>query len=254
VSTEPKPIEETPLEAGTSGTAPVERETDLAGPDASAVDSSESEATAGGAEEEEIEEVYPDRPPLELIEEKEEEIEKKWYILKIQVNREDSIKDALLRRIKIAGYEKYFGEVIVPTEDVAEISSKTGKRRIVKRKLYPGYLVVQMAINDDSWFLVRETSGIGDFTSTSGKPAPMPQAEVEKILKLAHPSEEATASVRTAIPFKPHDRVRIKEGHFVNFEGEIESIDEANGRVKVLITIFGRPTPYDCNYWQLEAI
>lgn len=247
VSTEPEPIETTPVEGAPVETAPSDADMNANAKETAPVPVEESES--------EVEdEVFPDRPPLELIEEKEEELEKKWYILKIQVNREDSIRDALVRRIKIAGYERYFGEVIVPTEDVAEISSKTGKRRIVKRKLYPGYLVVQMAINDDSWFLIRETAGIGDFTGTSGKPSPMPQAEIEKILKLAHPSEDATAAVRTAIPFKPHDRVRIKEGHFVNFEGEIESIDEANGRVKVLITIFGRPTPYDCNYWQLEAI
>jgi transcription termination/antitermination protein NusG len=249
VSTEPKPIEDTPSDADMTSGAP---EAAPAGGVTSAEMASSEEPAVD--EVDEPEEVYPDRPPLELIEEKEEEIEKKWYILKEQVNREDSIRDALQRRIKIAGYERYFGEVIVPTEDVAEISAKTGKRRITKRKLYPGYLVVQMAINDDSWFLIRETGGIGDFTGTSGKPAPMPQAEIEKILKLAHPSEDASAQVKTSIPFKPHDRVRIKEGHFVNFEGEIESIDEANGRCKVLITIFGRPTPYDCNYWQLEAM
>jgi transcriptional antiterminator NusG len=249
VSTEPKPIEDTPSDADMTAGAP---EATPAG----GVTSEEMAATDENAavDVDEPEEEYPDRPPLELIEEKEEEIEKKWYILKVQVNREDSIREALQRRIKIAGYERYFGEVIVPTEDVAEISAKTGKRRIVKRKLYPGYLVVQMAINDDSWFLIRETGGIGDFTGTSGKPAPMPQSEIDKILKLAHPSEDASAQVKTSIPFKPHDRVRIKEGHFVNFEGEIESIDEANGRCKVLITIFGRPTPYDCNYWQLEAM
>jgi transcriptional antiterminator NusG len=249
VSTDPKSIEETtgvvPESAGPENAGSPPEQSDALAP---------QEAQQEEPEVEEIEEEVPDRPPLELIEEKEEEIEKRWYILKVQVNREDSIRDALQRRIKIAGYERYFGEVIVPTEDVAEISSKTGKRRIVKRKLYPGYLVVQMAINDDSWFLVRETGGIGDFTGTSGKPSPMPQSEIEKILKLAHPSEDEGAQVKTAIPFKPHDRVRIKEGHFVNFEGEIESIDEANGRCKVLITIFGRPTPYDCNYWQLEAM
>jgi transcription termination/antitermination protein NusG len=254
VSTEPKPIEDTPSDADMTAGAP---EAAPAGGVTAADMASAEEPAVDEAVADEVDvpdEAYPDRPPLELIEEKEEEIEKKWYILKVQVNREDSIRDALLRRIKIAGYERYFGEVIVPTEDVAEISAKTGKRRIVKRKLYPGYLVVQMAINDDSWFLIRETGGIGDFTGTSGKPAPMPQAEIDKILKLAHPSEDASAQVKTSIPFKPHDRVRIKEGHFVNFEGEIESIDEANGRCKVLITIFGRPTPYDCNYWQLEAM
>ena len=85
-----------------------------------------------------------------------------WYILKVQSNREDSIRDGLQRRVAIAGLDDYFGEIIVPTEMVTEF--KGGKKRVVKRKLYPGYIVVHMEINDDTWFLVRETPGIGDFT------------------------------------------------------------------------------------------
>jgi transcription termination/antitermination protein NusG len=93
-----------------------------------------------------------------------------WYILKVQSNREDSIREGLLRRVAIAGLDFYFGDVIVPMERVTEF--KGGKKRIIKRKLYPGYLVVQMEINDDTWFLVRETPGIGDFTGAAGRPTP----------------------------------------------------------------------------------
>jgi transcription termination/antitermination protein NusG len=114
--------------------------------------------------------------------------------LKVQVNREDSIREALIRRIKIEGLEGYFGDIIVPTEDVAEYS-KSGKRRIVKRKLYPGYLLVNMAITDDTWFLVRETPGVGDFTGSAGKPTPMDVHEVERILRLgAHEDEGGVRS------------------------------------------------------------
>lgn len=192
--------------------------------------------------------------PIELIQEpSDEELEKQWYILKVQVNREDSIRDALMRRVRIAGLERYFGEVIIPTEDVAEFT-KTGKRRIVKRKLYPGYIVAHMVINDDTWFLVRETSGIGDFTGSAGKPSPMPQAEIDKILRTVKPDLEGAGQVRTSIPFKQGDRVRVKEGYFQNFEGDVDAIDEAHGRVTVMINIFGRPTPVELEHWQIEAI
>lgn len=182
-----------------------------------------------------------------------EDMPRDWFILKIQVNREDSIRDALVRRIKIEGLEGYFGDIIVPTEDVAEYN-KSGKRRIVKRKLYPGYLLVNMAITDDTWFLVRETPGVGDFTGSAGKPTPMDPHEVERILRLGANEEEGSAQIKTAIPFRSGDRVRVKEGNFQNFEGDVESIDEANGRITVVITIFNRSTPVELEHWQLEAV
>jgi transcriptional antiterminator NusG len=173
-----------------------------------------------------------------------------WYILKVQSNREDSIRDALLRRIAIAGYEKYFGDIIVPIEKVSEF--KNGKKRTVKRKLYPGYIVVSMSITEDTWFLVRETTGIGDFTGAGGKPSPMLAHEISKILaKLDEKTDEAP---KLKISFVHGDRVKIKEGTFENFEGEVDTVDEANGRVTVMINIFGRSTPVELEYWQIEAI
>ncbi len=178
---------------------------------------------------------------------------REWFILKVQVNREDSIREALLRRIRIEGLEEFFGDIIVPTEDVAEYN-KSGKRRIVKRKLYPGYILVNMAITDDTWFLVRETPGVGDFTGSAGKPTPMESEEVERILKLGVSEDEGGAQVKTAIPFRRGDRVRVKDGNFQNFEGDVEAIDEANGRITVVITIFNRSTPVELEHWQLEAV
>jgi transcriptional antiterminator NusG len=176
-----------------------------------------------------------------------------WYILKVQVNREDSIRDALLRRIKIEGLEEYFADVIVPVEELAEYT-KTGKRRIVKRKLYPGYILVHMVINDDTWFVVRETPGVGDFTGSAGKPTPMETREVERILRLGTPQEDGAAPVKTSIPFRSGDRVRVKDGNFQNFEGEVDTIDEANGRIVVIINIFNRSTPVELEHWQVEAV
>jgi transcriptional antiterminator NusG len=196
-----------------------------------------------------------DVAPIESIEE-EPEVgpgEKNWYILKVQVNRESSICDALRRRVKVEGLEDYFGEILVPTEDVREFT-KTGKQRVVKRKLYPGYIVVNMAINDDTWFVVRETPGIGDFTGSAGKPTPMLPHEIERILKAAKPDEHEEKEIKTTIKFKQGDRVRVKEGHFENFEGEIDTVDETHGRVTVMINIFGRPTPVELEHWQVEDV
>lgn len=176
--------------------------------------------------------------------------DKKWYILKVQSNREDSISDTLERRIRMQGLDRYFGKVIVPKEQVTEF--KSGKKRVVSRKLYPGYILVNMILNDETWYLVRETGGIGDFTGSAGRPSPMLQADVDKLLnKSAVKPDEAP---RLKINFKKGDRVKITEGTFENFEGEVEQIDEANGRVTVMLSIFGRSTPVDIEYWQIEGI
>jgi transcriptional antiterminator NusG len=136
---------------------------------------------------------------------------------------------------------------------VAEFN-KSGKRRVVRRKLYPGYILVHMAINDDTWFVVRETPGVGDFTGSAGKPTPMEARDVERILRLGAAHEERGGPIKTAIPFKSGDRVRVKDGHFQNFEGEVDAIDEANGRVTVMINIFNRSTPVELEHWQVESV
>jgi transcriptional antiterminator NusG len=173
-----------------------------------------------------------------------------WYILKVQSNREDSIREGLLRRVKISGLEPYFGQIIVPTEQVTEF--KQGKKRVSTRKLYPGYLVVQMEINEDTWFLVRETPGIGDFTGAAGRPTPMQPHEISRIL--AKQEEKGEEAPKLRIAFRPGDRVKINEGTFENFEGEVDTVDETNGRVTVMINIFGRSTPVELEYWQIESV
>jgi transcription termination/antitermination protein NusG len=173
-----------------------------------------------------------------------------WFILKVQSNREDSIRDTLLRRISMQGMDRWFGEVIVPKEQVTEF--KSGKKRVVWRKLYPGYILVNMILNDETWYLVRETGGIGDFTGSAGRPSPMLPQDVAKLLNKTE--EKADEAPRLKIAFKKGDRVKINEGTFENFEGEVEAIDEANGRVTVMLSIFGRSTPVDIEYWQIETV
>ncbi len=142
----------------------------------------------------------------------------RWYILKVAFNREDTIRDAILKRIALSGIKDQFAEILVPTEDVVEFT-RAGKRKVVKRKLYPGYLMIRMSITDESWFLVRETLGVGDFTGSAGKPTPMNDAEVERIIKLVYPDAEEETALKTTIPFRAGDRVRVKEGNFQNLEG-----------------------------------
>jgi transcriptional antiterminator NusG len=173
-----------------------------------------------------------------------------WYILKVQSNREDSIRETLQRRIAMQGMDQWFGEVVVPKEQVTEF--KSGKKRIVQKKLYPGYILVNMILSDETWFLVRETGGIGDFTGSGGKPSPMLPQDVAKLLNKGEEKAEETPKLK--ITFKKGDRVKINEGTFENFEGEVEQIDEANGRVTVMLSIFGRSTPVDIEYWQIETV
>lgn len=176
-----------------------------------------------------------------------------WYILKVAFNREDSIRDALEKRVKREGMEEYFNAIVVPTEDVVEFT-RAGKRRITKRKLLPGYIMVNMVINDDTWFLVRETGGISDFTGAAGTPMPMDPADVERFINKPAADDDEDQPMKTAIPFRVGDRVRVKEGNFENQEGEVDLVDEANGRVTVIINIFGRSVPMELHHWQVEAI
>jgi transcriptional antiterminator NusG len=176
-----------------------------------------------------------------------------WYILKVAFNREDSIADALRKRVNMEGMLEFFGEVVVPTEDVATFS-RDGKRRVSKRKLLPGYIMVNMIINDDTWFLVRETNGISDFTGAAGKPMPMEPSDIERFITKPELDEEEEAPIKIGIPFNVGDRVRVKEGNFENQEGEVDGVDEANGRVTVIINIFGRSVPMELDHWQVEPL
>ena len=191
-------------------------------------------------------------PPKPFVDEKNEERtpgKKDWYILKVQVNREDTIKKDLERRIAVSGLNEYFGEILVPTEKITEI--RGNKKKIVKKKLYPGYIMIYMEVFDDTWFLVRETSGVGDFTGAQGRPTPMLPHDVDRIRKLAEegPAKEPTLKVG----YQVGQQVKVKEGPFETLEGKVLNIDFASGRVTVEISIFGRSTPVELEYWQIDS-
>ena len=195
-----------------------------------------------------------------------------WYILKVQVNREESIKKRLQERINLLSksdnskktenektLKDWITDILVPKETISVV--KNGKKREIGRLLYPGYLIVNMEVNRDTWFLIRETNGIGDFTGAedSGsrgsrirRPVPMQPHEIQRILQLEEANNDGSAKVQ--IPFTVGDRVKIKEGSFDGIEGEVTKVDDVTGRVTVIITIFGRSTPVDLEYWQVEQV
>jgi transcriptional antiterminator NusG len=174
----------------------------------------------------------------------------KWFVLKVQSNRERTIRDSLVRRIKREGLDEFFGEIVIPTEKV--IYTKGGKKRISQRKLFPGYIMINMDLNDETWYLVRDTTGVGDFTGAAGKPIPMQEHEIQRMLGAEE--EEEVAAPRIKIEFLPGDMVKIKEGTFEGFEGSVEEVDESSGKISILIEIFGRSTPVELEHWQVEAV
>lgn len=194
---------------------------------------------------------------------------KKWYIVKVQSNREDSIKEAIERQVRIKGLEEYFGQIIIPVERVQEL--RRGKRVTKSIKLYPGYLMVEVEFNESILYLFRETSGVGDFVGhTLGKP-PTPMSDKE-IARMLHQTEKPPVNLDedsekpdlktpekkpTAIPkFKPKfavgDRIRVTDGNFAGMEGEVVEMSEE--RVKVIVSILGRPVALDLEFWQVETL
>jgi len=179
-----------------------------------------------------------------------EESGKQWFVLKVQSNREKSIKQALERRIRREGLEDDFEEIIIPTERIVE--TKGGRKKVIERKLYPGYIMIHMRLTDDTWYLVRGTNGVGDFTGAAGKPIPMDESEIQRMLGKEREREAEPARVK--IDFTLGEMVKIKEGGFESFEGTIESIDEQSGKITVLVEIFGRSTPVELEHSQVERI
>ncbi len=180
----------------------------------------------------------------------------KWYVLRVASNKEEQVREALERKVRIENLEQRVGRVLVPT--AKEKRMKAGQVKVIEKKLYPGYVFVEMATEPDGsipenvWFMVKETMGVGDFIGSDGKPTSMKDHDVDMML-LAAAKEDEEAALQ-GMEFNRGDRVKIKEGSFQNFEGNVDSIDEQKGIVTVLLTIFGRATPVDVEYWQLEKL
>jgi transcription termination/antitermination protein NusG len=176
-------------------------------------------------------------------------MEKHWYVLHTLTGQEDKVKANLLNRLKLSDIEDQISQVLIPTEVVAEV--KSGKKRISERKFFPGYVLVEMELTDESWYLVKNTPGITGFISSGSKPTPLLSEEVDNILKQ---SQEKKEKPMPKVMFNKGESVRIKEGPFVNFNGIIEEVNPTRGKLKVSVMIFGRSTPVELEYWQVERL
>jgi len=178
-----------------------------------------------------------------------------WFVIRVQSGREETVRETLEKRKKAFGLEEKIGRTLVPTEQISEI--KSGQKRVREKKIYPGYVFVETQVDEagelerDVWYLIRETPGVGDFIGSYRKPVPMHQHDVDKLLGEAEKKEEAP---KLKIDFQVGDTVTIREGAFQNFDGVVEEVIPAKGLVKVTITIFGRPTPVELEYWQVEPV
>ena len=178
-----------------------------------------------------------------------------WYVLRGAANKEIQVKQALQQKVQMEVLSDVVGKIEVPVEQVKRIRGH--KQMVFKRKLYPGYVFIEMSLAADGrvdervWFMIKETSDAGDFIGTEGVPTAMRDTDVAKMLLEAEKPEKAPS---IKVEFKKGDQIRIREGAFENFEGVVDSIDSERGLVKVIVTIFGRSTPLDIEYWQIEKL
>jgi len=179
---------------------------------------------------------------------------KQWYVLRVASNKEEQVREALARKVKIEGLENKIGRILVPTERRPSPRGH-GEKKFVERKMYPGYVFIEMELEEDgsigeeAWFLIRETTGVGDFIGSAGKPSAMKQPDVDKMLLQV---EKAQEGAPVSVDFVKGDQVKIKEGAFENFEGTVDEVLPDKGLIRVIVTIFSRATPVELEYWQVE--
>lgn len=182
-------------------------------------------------------------------------MEKQWFVIHTLSGKETKVKDNLLRRIKVEEMGDLVGEVTIPSEKVSEV--KKGKKSTSTRMFYPGYVLIQIClynddgkINDKSWYFVNNTPGVIGFIG-GAKPAPLRPKEVESIL---YQIEDKKEKIKPKVVFEPGETVKITDGPFLNFNGVIEEVDPEKGKLKILVSIFGRSAPVELEYWQAERV
>jgi len=178
-----------------------------------------------------------------------------FFVLRVASNKEDRVREALTRKVKIEAVEDKVGRILVPTERVR--SMKAGVRKESDRKLYPGYVFIELELDpngmipENVWFMIKETDGVGDFIGSNGKPTPMAPKDASKMVEEAERPEEAP-SLKTE--YRKGDKIKVTNGAFINFEGQVDEIIPDKGMVRIITTIFGRPTPLELEYWQIEKV
>jgi len=171
----------------------------------------------------------------------------KWYVIHIQTGYENKVKQALEQRIKSLGVEDKIFEIVIPMRDVVVI--KKGKKAKATEKVFPGYILVKMILNDDSWLVVRTTEGVTGFVGAGLKPTPITDKEVQAIMKFVQQEQP-----KFKTKFSVGEAVKITEGPFADFLGTIEAVDDERGKVRVLVSIFDRETPVELDFLQVNKL
>jgi transcriptional antiterminator NusG len=173
---------------------------------------------------------------------------KRWYVVHAYSGFEKSVQRALVERIARAGMQDFFGQILVPVEEVVEM--KSGQKSISERKFFPGYVLVEMDMNDESWHLVKSTPKVTGFVGgTANKPTPISEKEVEKIMQQM---QEGVDKPRPKVLWEMGEVVRVKEGPFTDFHGSVEDVNYDKSKLRVMVTIFGRATPVELDFSQVE--
>lgn len=174
---------------------------------------------------------------------------KKWYVVHTQTGSEDKAKLALESKIAGSEMQESFSQIVIPTEQISEVRS--GKKKISQRKFFPGYLLIEMDLTESSWLLVKTTPGVTGFIGTGKKPSALTAEEVANILER---TQEAKAKPSPKVSFDIGEPVRVTDGPFENFNGVIDEVHPDKQKIKVSVSIFGRSTPVELEYWQVEKI
>jgi len=172
---------------------------------------------------------------------------KQWYVIHTYSGYENKVKANLEKRIESMNMEEKIFRILVPMED--EIEIKDGKKKVSKRKVFPGYVLVEMIMTDDSWYVVRNTPGVTGFVGSGSKPIPLDESEAKQIIKQMGVDEP-----RQKIDFSPGEKIQVISGPFENFTGKVEEINVEKSKVKVMVSMFGRETPVELDFTQVEKI
>jgi transcriptional antiterminator NusG len=173
--------------------------------------------------------------------------EKHWYVIHTYSGYENKVKANLEKRVHTMEKEDKIFRVVVPVEDEYEI--KDGKKRVIQKKVFPGYVLVEMIMSDDSWYVVRNTPGVTGFVGSGNRPIPLLQEEVDMILK-----EGQTEEAKPRVQFSAGEHVKVIDGPFEDFTGTIDAVDPDRAKLKVLVSLFGRETPVELDYGQVEKL
>ena len=174
---------------------------------------------------------------------------KRWYVLHVYSGFEKKIATQIKEQAELKGLADAIGDIIVPVEEVTEV--RRAQKVNTERKFFPGYVLINMDMSDDAWHLVKDVPKVTGFLGSKIRPSPISDAEAERIMKQA---QEGSENRRPAIIFEIGEQVRVADGPFTSFNGVVEEVDEDKGRVKVSVSIFGRPTAVDLEYGQVEKV